>query len=65
MFALYFSNYCLAALKNAINLNQPIGNVLVSEPVWKILVIDKTGQDIISPLLSVKQLRDIGVTLHL
>ena len=26
---------------------------------------DKTGQDIIGPLLSVKELRDLGVTLHL
>ena len=35
-----------------------------SEPVWKILVFDRTGQDIISPLLSVKELRELGVTLH-
>ncbi|ETN76122.1 Sec1 family protein [Necator americanus] len=38
---------------------------MVSEPVWKILIMDKLGQDVISPLLPVKVLRDLGVTLHL
>uniref|UniRef100_A0A0K0DE99 Sec1 family domain-containing protein 1 n=1 Tax=Angiostrongylus cantonensis TaxID=6313 RepID=A0A0K0DE99_ANGCA len=55
----------LAALRNIINLNQPVTNTMITEPVWKILVIDKVGQDIISPLLSIKVLRDLGVTLHL
>lgn len=36
-----------------------------SEPVWKLLIYDGAGQDIISPLLTVKELRDCGVTLHL
>ena len=36
-----------------------------AEPSWKVLVYDKTGQDILGPLLSVKELRDLGVTLHL
>ncbi|VDM73419.1 unnamed protein product [Strongylus vulgaris] len=53
------------ALRNVINLNQPITNTMVSEPVWKILVMDKLGQDVISPLLPVKVLRELGVTLHL
>lgn len=35
------------------------------EPTWKVLVYDKTGQDILGPLLSVKELRDLGVTLYL
>lgn len=35
------------------------------EPSWKVLVYDKTGQDILGPLLSVKELRELGVTLHL
>lgn len=34
------------------------------EPVWKILVLDRFAQDIISPLLTVKELRELGVTLH-
>ncbi|KHJ90257.1 Sec1 family protein [Oesophagostomum dentatum] len=48
-----------------VNLNQPITNAMVSEPVWKILVMDKVGQDVISPLLPIKVLRELGVTLHL
>jgi sec1 family domain-containing protein 1 len=32
---------------------------------WKVLIYDELGQDIISPLLTVKELRDLGVTLHM
>jgi 3D (Asp-Asp-Asp) domain-containing protein len=59
------------ALKGMINLNTSAPSSLPvstssssSEPIWKILVFDRTGQDIISPLLSVKELRELGVTLH-
>ena len=31
----------------------------------QVLVYDKAGQDILGPLLSVKELRELGVTLHL
>lgn len=31
----------------------------------QVLIFDRFGQDIISPLLSVKELRDMGITLHL
>ena len=31
---------------------------------WKVLIYDEFGQDIISPLLTVKELRDLGVTLN-
>lgn len=48
-----------------VNLNGPVGKNLTAEPVWKLLIYDKMGQDIISPLLSVKELRELGVTLHL
>jgi hypothetical protein len=34
------------------------------ELAWKVLIYDELGQDIISPLLTVKELRDLGVTLH-
>lgn len=54
-----------AALKQLINLNQPVPTSMAVEPVWKILILDRYGQDIISPLITVKQLRDLGVTLHL
>ncbi|MFH4981718.1 hypothetical protein AB6A40_008427 [Gnathostoma spinigerum] len=55
----------IAALKQLINLNQPLSTSMAVEPVWKVLILDRYGQDIISPLLTVKQLRDLGVTLHL
>lgn len=47
-----------------INFNQPITKSTIMEPSWKILVYDKYGQDIISPILSVKELQELGVTLH-
>ncbi|XP_067654708.1 sec1 family domain-containing protein 1-like [Haliotis asinina] len=55
----------IAALKRMLNFNQPLTKQSSAEPQWKILVYDRFGQDIISPLLTVKELRDIGVTLHL
>ncbi|CAB3401310.1 unnamed protein product [Caenorhabditis bovis] len=55
----------IVALRSMINLNEQVVNSGVKEPVWKILILDKAGQDIISPLLPVKDLRDLGVTLHL
>ncbi|XP_077992869.1 sec1 family domain-containing protein 1-like [Glandiceps talaboti] len=55
----------IAALKRMLNLNITPSKVNTTEPVWKVLVYDRFGQDIISPLLSVRELRDMGVTLHL
>uniref|UniRef100_A0A8R1TYE3 Uncharacterized protein n=1 Tax=Onchocerca volvulus TaxID=6282 RepID=A0A8R1TYE3_ONCVO len=55
----------IASLKQLLNLNQPLPVSMAVEPVWKILVLDRYGQDIISPLLTIKQLRDLGITLHL
>ena len=40
-------------------------NGLLNEPSWKVLIYDDYGLDIISPLLNVKELRDLGVTAHL
>uniref|UniRef100_A0A673CGV6 Sec1 family domain-containing protein 1 n=1 Tax=Sphaeramia orbicularis TaxID=375764 RepID=A0A673CGV6_9TELE len=53
------------ALKRMLNFNAPPLNNTAAEPVWKVLIYDRFGQDIISPLLSVKELRDMGITLHL
>ncbi|XP_071971508.1 sec1 family domain-containing protein 1 [Engystomops pustulosus] len=53
------------ALKRMLNFNVPLVKSTAGEPVWKVLIYDRMGQDIISPLLSVKELRDMGVTLHL
>ncbi|KAJ3203486.1 Vesicle trafficking between the ER and Golgi [Entophlyctis luteolus] len=37
----------------------------VVDTVWKILVYDKPGQDIISQLMKVNELRECGVTVHM
>jgi hypothetical protein len=53
-----------------LNLN-PSSSILKSsgglggDLAWKVLIYDELGQDIISPLITVKELRDLGVTLHL
>lgn len=52
------------ALKQMLNLNQPLTKNVATEPTWKVLIYDRVGQDIISPLVSVKELRELGVTLH-
>uniref|UniRef100_A0A673CG34 Sec1 family domain-containing protein 1 n=1 Tax=Sphaeramia orbicularis TaxID=375764 RepID=A0A673CG34_9TELE len=52
-------------LSRMLNFNAPPLNNTAAEPVWKVLIYDRFGQDIISPLLSVKELRDMGITLHL
>jgi len=35
------------------------------EPIWKVLVFDNLGRDVISSVLRVKDLRGWGVTIHL
>lgn len=35
------------------------------EPIWKVLVFDNLGRDIISSVLRVNDLRSKGVTIHL
>ncbi|KAI8919611.1 Sec1-like protein [Entophlyctis helioformis] len=35
------------------------------DPVWKVLVYDRLGQEIISPLLHVGDLRERGITVHM
>ncbi|XP_075974862.1 sec1 family domain containing Slh [Anticarsia gemmatalis] len=54
----------LNALKQMLNLNQPLTKSVACEPTWKVLIYDRVGQDVISPLISVKELRELGVTLH-
>jgi hypothetical protein len=39
--------------------------VTKGDPVWKFLVFDKMGQDIISSVLRVSDLREAGVTVHM
>ena len=35
------------------------------EPIWKVLVFDDLGRDVISSVLRVNDLRSKGVTIHL
>jgi hypothetical protein len=35
------------------------------EPVWKILIYDRIGMDILTPLFTVQELRQNGITLHM
>lgn len=35
------------------------------EPIWKVLVFDNLGRDMISSIMHVKDLRTWGVTIHL
>lgn len=53
------------AIKQMLNLNQPQTKLLAAEPVWKVLIYDRVGQDLISPLISIRELRELGVTLHM
>lgn len=53
------------AVKSMLSLGQGPIKKFSSEPEWKILIYDQFGQDIISPLLSVADLREFGVTLYL
>ena len=38
---------------------------LVDDIVWKVLVFDQSGQEIISACLKVNDLRECGVTVHM
>ena len=53
------------AVKSMLSFGQGPVKKFSSEPEWKILIYDQYGQDIISPLLSVADLRELGVTLYL
>lgn len=45
----------------------PTGPILTAEgePIWKVLVFDDLGRDVISSVLRVSDLRSMGVTMHL
>lgn len=48
-----------------LNLNQPVNaGATANEEVYKILIYDRFCQDILSPLIHVKDLRKHGVTLY-
>ncbi|KAI1085016.1 sec1 protein [Whalleya microplaca] len=45
----------------------PAGPILTAdgEPIWKVLVFDDLGRDVISSVLQVRDLRSMGVTMHM
>lgn len=45
----------------------PVGPILTAEgdPIWKVLVFDDLGRDVISSVLRVSDLRAMGVTMHM
>jgi len=55
----------LSAIKCMLNFGKPITSKVSFESEFKILIYDQVGQDIISPLLSVGDLHELGVTLYL
>lgn len=64
MFDLIWNSECIVRL---LNLNQPLnpsGGGTANEEVYKILIYDRFCQDILSPLIHVKDLRKHGVTLY-
>ena len=51
------------AILAMLNLNsQPAADGSV---VWKVLIYDRLGQQVISPLLKVNELREQGITVHM
>ncbi|KAI1270654.1 sec1 protein [Xylariaceae sp. FL1019] len=70
----------IASLKKLLNFNHaleeaqeahanslaPAGSILTQEgePIWKVLVFDDFGRDVISSVLHVTDLRSMGVTMH-
>ncbi|KAJ3019713.1 UNVERIFIED_CONTAM: Vesicle trafficking between the ER and Golgi [Siphonaria sp. JEL0065] len=65
---LNFNNKEAATSKKPLGLDYPSDGARVPqliETIWKVLVYDKAGQDIISQLLKVNELRENGVTVHM
>ncbi|PHH81091.1 hypothetical protein CDD80_3373 [Ophiocordyceps camponoti-rufipedis] len=70
-----------ASLKKILNLNQtvdsgedeshnllaPVGPILDADgnPIWKVLVFDDLGRDVISSVMRVSDLRSMGITMHM
>ncbi|ORX84001.1 Sec1-like protein [Basidiobolus meristosporus CBS 931.73] len=45
--------------------NIPLIGLASGDPVWKVLIFDQFGQDLISSVLRVNDLRENGVTVHM
>ncbi|KAF4582235.1 SNARE docking complex subunit [Ophiocordyceps camponoti-floridani] len=71
----------ISSLKKILNLNQtvdsgedenhgllaPVGPILDADgnPIWKVLVFDDLGRDVISSVMRVSDLRSMGITMHM
>ena len=44
------------------NLSKMLKNI---DSLWKILILDRVGQEIVSPIFRKSDLRELGVTVHL
>ncbi len=69
IFTLKLTNCSIEVIKKMLNLNKPpnwkAGDNPESEPIWKVLVFDKKGRDIISTVLRVNDLFNCGITMHM
>lgn len=52
---------------NADGLLAPVAPILDADgnPIWKVLVFDDLGRDVISSVMRVSDLRSMGVTMHM
>lgn len=69
----------LQCLHTLLNLNTPVAppkagtsqnqeadlTLPTGPPVWKVLILDKTSQEILATSMRVQDLRDAGVTVHM
>ena len=55
----------IANIKRMLSLHTEQSAATLEHTVWKVLVFDKLGQDIISSVLRVNDLRESGVTVHM
>jgi len=58
------NGYDAAATNGLTSQSTPILNA-DGDPIWKVLVFDDLGRDVISSVLRVNDLRGYGVTIHL
>ena len=55
-----------SALIQMLHFGEPLNKKeKIFEPEWKVLIYDNFGKDIISPILSVRNLHEAGITLYM
>lgn len=55
----------LDAVLRMLRFNCPTTTSVPGADSWKVLIYDAFGKEIISPLLKVGELRELGVTVHM